>query len=192
MAPLPLRREKIAAWVKGRMGEREAGLLAILASERAALLRFLAARTGDPAAAEDLLQELWIKVRQAEHGPIANGRAYLFRIAQNLVLDGLRERRRREAREMAWSGQAAGAGAGAGEPADPAATAEEGLISRDEAERLARAIETLPEGARRVLRLHKIEGLSHAEVAERLGISRSGVEKHMAVAMAHLRKQLRD
>lgn len=171
------------------MSESETGLLAILAAERAALLRFLAARTGDPAGAEDLLQELWIKVRQAGHGPIGNGRAYLFRMAQNLVLDGLRERRRREARESAWIGEAAPTGA---DPADAAATAEEQLIARGEAERLACAVETLPEGARRVLRLHKIEGLSHAEVAARLGISRSGVEKHMAVAMAHLRKQLRD
>ncbi len=173
------------------MSEEEAGLLAIFAAERAALLRFLAARTGDPAGADDLLQELWIRIHQAEHGPIANGRAYLYRMAQNLVLDGVRERRRREAREGAWLDATTDSGGG-GDPADPVPNAEAQLISRDEAERLARAIEVLPEGARRVLRLHKIDGLSHPEVAERLGISRSGVEKHMAVAMAHLRKQLRD
>jgi DNA-directed RNA polymerase specialized sigma24 family protein len=41
-----------------------------------------------------------------------------------------------------------------------------------------------------VLRLHKFDGLSHGEVAARLGISKSAVEKHMAVAMAHLRRLL--
>ncbi len=40
--------------------------------------------------------------------------------------------------------------------------------------------------------MHKIEGLTHGEVAARLGISRSAVEKHMAVAMTHLRRLLAD
>lgn len=66
------------------------------------------------------------------------------------------------------------------------------MVERDEAARLASAIAHLPDGARRVLRLHKIEGLSHGEVAARLGISKSGVEKHMAVAMKYLRRLLAD
>jgi RNA polymerase sigma-70 factor (ECF subfamily) len=58
--------------------------------------------------------------------------------------------------------------------------------------RIASAIAALPEGAAQAFRLHKIDGLSHAEVAARLGISRSGVEKHIAVAMKHLRRLLAD
>ncbi|NWM55037.1 RNA polymerase sigma factor, partial [Escherichia coli] len=70
---------------------------------RGELLRFLVARTGNPAEAEDLLQELWLRIRDATPGPVANGRAYLYRAAQNLVLDRLREARRREARDKDWS-----------------------------------------------------------------------------------------
>ncbi|MEG8041644.1 sigma factor-like helix-turn-helix DNA-binding protein [Sphingomonas sp. LR59] len=44
----------------------------------------------------------------------------------------------------------------------------------------------------RVFRRHKIVGLSHAEVAAEFGISRSAVEKHIAVALRHLRKALND
>ena len=76
------------------VGSVNAGLATLLDAERAALLRFLAARCGDPAEAEDLLQELWLKIATAPTGPIANGRAYLFRIANNLVLDRARRRRR--------------------------------------------------------------------------------------------------
>jgi RNA polymerase sigma-70 factor (ECF subfamily) len=66
------------------------------------------------------------------------------------------------------------------------------MLAREETAALASAIAALPEGAGRAFRLHKIDGLSHAEVAAKLGISRSGVEKHIAVAMAHLRRMLGD
>ncbi|MCH3756172.1 sigma-70 family RNA polymerase sigma factor, partial [Campylobacter coli] len=66
------------------------------------------------------------------------------------------------------------------------------LIDREELARLSQAIETVPDGARRVFDLHKLKGLSHAEVAAQLGISHSGVEKHMAVAMKYLRRALAD
>ena len=75
-------------------------------------------------------------------------------------------------------------------PADPTADAEQMLIEQEESKRLAAAIEQLPAGAQRVLRMHKLEGLGHAEVAVQLGISKSAVEKHMAAAMAHLRRRL--
>jgi RNA polymerase sigma-70 factor (ECF subfamily) len=50
----------------------------------------------------------------------------------------------------------------------------------------------LPEGARRALLLYRFDGLGQAEIAKVMGISRSGVEKHLAVAMRHLRQRLAD
>lgn len=168
------------------------GLAALYRAHRAELLRFLVARTGDAAEAEDVVQELWLRLAAAPTGPIGNGRAYLFRMAHNLVLDRVRERTRRAARERRWSDDEHGPVPPAGEVADAHPTVEEEMVERDEAARLASAIAHLPDGARRVLRLHKIEGLSHGEVAARLGISKSGVEKHMAVAMKYLRRLLAD
>lgn len=169
------------------MADDASGLAALIAQHRAELLRFLVARTGDRDEADDLLQELWLRVRDADAGPVANGRAYLFRAANNLVLDRARERGRRAARDSAWSQQEYG-----DDPVDPGASADAAMVAREEAARLASAIGNLPDGARRALRLHKIDGLSHAETAARLGISKSGVEKHIAVAMKHLRAALRD
>ena len=168
----------------------EGGLKSLYAQQRGDLLRFLVARAGNREEAEDVLQEMWIKLAVFQSGPIANGRAYLFRMAHNLVLDRLRERRRRERREQVWTDGEIGIAPDGMELADPARTPEEALADGDEARRIAEAIDTLPEGARRAFRLHKIEGLSHSEVALMLGISKSGVEKHMAVAMKYLRRAL--
>lgn len=170
----------------------DAGLAALLAAYRGELHRFLLARTGSAAEADDVLQDMWVKLADVPTGPIANGRAYLYRVANNLVLDRVRERARRAARDEAWHGVEYGeSGAGQDTP-DRRDNAETVLIAREEAARLASAIANLPEGARRAFRLHKIDGLSHAEVAARLGISRSGVEKHIALAMRHLRTALGD
>jgi len=57
---------------------------------------------------------------------------------------------------------------------------------------LQQAIEDLPHGARRALLLFRFEERSQAEIAQIMGISRSGVEKHLAVAMKHLRNALAD
>ncbi|RSU65265.1 RNA polymerase sigma factor [Sphingomonas sp. S-NIH.Pt1_0416] len=167
------------------------GLVQIYTELRGDLLRFLVARLGDSGEAEEVVQDLYLRIHALADGPVANGRAYLYRAAQNLALDKVRERRRRSARDGAWLGLNHPASQGI-EPADPATDAETLLVEREQAALLASAIAALPQGAGRVFRLHKIDGVPHAAIAEQLGISRSGVEKHLAVAMAHLRRTLAD
>jgi RNA polymerase sigma-70 factor (ECF subfamily) len=171
------------------------GLAAAYDSDRLALLRFLRARTRDASEAEDVLQELWIRLRETPNGPIANPRAYLFQMANNLVLDRERERRRRQARDRTWTEQThtlLAAADGAVQAVDARRTPEDALGEAQERAALRAAIQALPEAARRAFCLHKLEELSHAQVAARLGISRSGVEKHIALAMKHLRRALLD
>jgi RNA polymerase sigma-70 factor (ECF subfamily) len=57
---------------------------------------------------------------------------------------------------------------------------------------LKRALAELSPLCRDSFMLRKLEGLSHPEIAERLGISRSLVEKHIVNAMKHCRVRLRD
>jgi RNA polymerase sigma-70 factor (ECF subfamily) len=168
------------------------GLSRLYEEHRAEILRYLRARTGDAAEAEDVLQELWLKLQSGDSGPVANGRAYLYRMAHNLMLDRLREQRRRRIRDSSWTMERSAGAANDGDLIDPGDSAEDGLVLGEELSRLKAAIDELPEGARRAFCLHKIDGLSHGEVAVRLGISRSGVEKHIAVAMKHLRHALVD
>jgi RNA polymerase sigma-70 factor (ECF subfamily) len=171
------------------------GLAAAYDEHRAAILRFLRARTRDASEAEDVVQELWIRLRESASGPVANARGYLFQMANNLVLDRERERRRRLARDKRWTEQShtlVPAADNTVQAVDPQRSPELQLADAEERDRLLRAIEALPEGARRAFCLHKLEDLSHAQVAARLGISRSGVEKHIALAMKHLRRALLD
>ena len=165
------------------------GLTTLLEEHRSAILRFLFARTGNAHDADDVIQELWLRVSSATPGPIANGRAYLFRMAQNLVLDRVREAKRRDVRERDWADVALDQRADGPEPSS-SNQADDELVRSEDAARLARAIDGLPPGAGRAFRLHKIDGLSHAQTAAQLGISRKGVEKHMATAMTHLRRAL--
>jgi RNA polymerase sigma factor (sigma-70 family) len=173
------------------------GLVSLLDLHRAELLRFLTARCGSREVAEDLLQDLWIKASEYASGPIANGRAYLFRMANNLMLDRARASSRAMRRDRQWMEKDGtvtdGTATGGGEDRpDPTLPADAALSQRQEAEILERAIEELPAGAKRALVLFRLKGHGQAEVAQIMGISRSGVEKHLAVAMKHLRKSLAD
>lgn len=176
----------------GDLGAINSGLSAVLDAERGSLLRFLAARCGDPVEAEDLLQELWLKAATVPTAPIANGRAYLFRMANNIVLDRIRTRHRAMRRDRAWLDGDEPVTGDVDSRRDFSPDAESALIQAEEAEQVRSAVEALPEGARRALILYRFEGLGQADIARIMGISRSGVEKHLALAMKHLRHRLAD
>lgn len=164
------------------------GLTAVLLANRPQLIRFFASRTGSPAEAEDVVQEIWLHVARADTGPVINPLAYLHRVGMNIVLDRVRERQRRDRREQGWS--EVSTEQRGGEATDDSPSPDDIVDGRQRARRLATAIEALPPGAGRVFRRHKLDGLSHSEVAAELGISRSAVEKHIAVALRHLRAAL--
>lgn len=70
------------------------GLSAIFLNNRPALLRFLRARgAGDES--EDLLQDMWMKLEEKNLGPVTDPLPYLYRMANNLMLDRYRSATRR-------------------------------------------------------------------------------------------------
>lgn len=164
-------------------------LIAAYLRKRADLVRFFALRTGSRAAAEDLVQEIYLKIQAGEAPPdLRNPEAYLYRIGSNLFLDQLKQRRRQNAREASWvratiSGDEA-------EPRAEEAPADEAVASRQRLARLVKAVEGLPPQIAKAFRLHKFEGLSHKEVAERLGVSRSAVEKYLMTALRTLAAEM--
>ncbi|ANE53774.1 hypothetical protein AYM39_00310 [Methylomonas sp. DH-1] len=76
--------------------------------------------------------------------------------------------------------------------ASAAAQPEQILMARERLSRLNSALNSLPATTRTVFLLHGSEGLTYSEIAERLGISKSQVNKLLAEAMRHCSQQMPD
>ncbi len=139
----------------------------LLARHRSAIIRHIQRMTGDPAAAEDLTQEVFLRVylARARYQPSAMFTTWLNRIATNRTLNWLRSRKVKRP-PLSYDGET---GSGLRRAlADPVPTPEKQILRQEQIERLRKAIETLPERQRLALILHKYEGLDYAQIAIQL------------------------
>ena len=113
-----------------------------------------------------------------------NNTAFLYRMGSNLMLDRLRQQQRAAARDGEWR-QVNASFVDEEAVADERA-ADEAFAARQRLALMLAALEELPATTRQAFRLHKLEGLSQAETAEALGVSRSSVEKYISAALRHL------
>jgi len=158
-------------------------ILQLYLEKRPSLVRFFAARLGSSEAAEDLVQELYLKLSSTELPAVLdNPSAFLYRTAHNLMLDRLRQERRSLQRDNAWHETRA---LHAGEPA-----VDDALASRRRLLRLAALVEEMPAKMREAFRLQKLEGLTQAETAKAMNISVSAVEKHISAALKLLLRKI--
>lgn len=151
------------------------GLLAVFMDARLALARFLVVRGAQEGDAEDVLQELYIKLVEQKTGPVSEPRAYLYRMAHNLLFDHHRSAVRRRRREEDWSGGRADAAS----DKDSQPSIETVLLDRERLKAVTDAIATLPERTQDIFRRYRIDGQSQKAIANELGLSLSAVEKHL-------------
>ncbi|MEM7706891.1 MAG: sigma-70 family RNA polymerase sigma factor [Pseudomonadota bacterium] len=156
---------------------------AAYAHHRPVLAAFLAQRLARQEDVEEILQEAFARAldqekRQEVHSP----RAYLFIVARNLLSRKLRRQSRTVDSEVS---QACLKQAPCGErpPEDQA-------HQRLKLEALQQAVDGLPTQCRRVFLLRKVNGASQKQIARRLNISVSTVERHITNAMTRLRAAL--
>ena len=147
------------------------------------LLGFINARLGNQQVAEDVVHDAYVRVlERTSSTPIEQPRAFLYRTALNLVIDGHRRNALRQVESLDVL------------DTDDGFSSPSPQLCLDQGQRLdmlQRALAELPSACRDSFMLRKLEGLSHPEIAERLGISRSVVEKHIVNAMKHCRLRLR-
>jgi RNA polymerase sigma factor (sigma-70 family) len=156
--------------------------LAGLYRDHASELRRFAGRRVGREEAEDIVQDAYLcLLQQGTAARLDHPRAYLFRIAANLTVDFVRKTKVRlrhagEGLEFAWSGETA--------PSPEAAAG--GVL---ELLRVETSLAELPLICREAILLNRIEQLSLAEIAGRLGVSERTISRHMAKALALLRQK---
>lgn len=150
-------------------------------AHRERLLRFLRARGGGEAA-EDLLQELWLRLAAAPDPAAAANFGYMMRTADRLMIDRYRSERQANLRDKAW----AEAQPGVAEGIAPAPGAERELVARQEVARLEKALAGIGPRAAAILRRHRIDGATQRDIAAEFGVSLSTVESDLRRAYAAL------
>jgi RNA polymerase sigma factor (sigma-70 family) len=147
------------------------------------LRRYLQRRLGDGHMASDLVQDTFLNLIEGPETRIQDIRAYLYTIARNLLINHVKQEVRRRTDSVAPD---ALSDLAADEPSP-----EDIVDSRLQLERVHALVLELPRRTQEIFVLNRIHGLTHAEVARHLRISDSSVQKHLAMAIAHMTRRLR-
>ena len=143
---------------------------------------FILRITNSPEAAEDLVQDVFVKLwlNRDSLGEITHFSAWLYKVTQNQAITGMR----RMALETTILASMRRDAAASGQPTD------EALLHKQLQEKLQQAIDRLPPPQKQIYTLSRIEGLKQEEIAQRLHLSLSTVHNHMNAALRHLRQDL--
>ncbi len=150
-------------------------LITAFAENKARLTRFIRSRCGDDAV-DDLVHELWLKARVVDT-PIERPLAYLYRMADRLVLDSRRGASRLKSRDGDW-GYVHNRLSEAIEPP----IAERSLLARERLASVEKSLRQVGERAALIFRRYRLDGVDQRRIAEELGVSISTVEKDLRKA----------
>lgn len=150
------------------------------------LVRWLAQKFGDVETARDIAQSAYLRVwRYAQTQRIDNLQALIFKTAANLAANEFRARKRIQAMRVE-------AGGTKDNPIEQipsgAPSPETTALAREEIAASLRAINSLPEQARRAFVLSRFEEKTYREISTILGVSESSIEKYIIAALKALRE----
>lgn len=150
---------------------------------RGRLYQYLRRRLANEADAQELAQEAYLRLlRVSRNELVKDPQAYLYRVARNLVY----EQNGRTLPAACWADDAELEAL-----EDPSHDVEVEVEQARQALLLEKAVAELPPRHQAIVLLFCREGLSQREIAERVGLSKSMVQKCLANGIAHCRKRLR-
>jgi len=163
----------------------------LLVKYRSPLVNFLHRMVRDTATAEDLAQEVFLRVYRArkQYTPSAKFTTWLFRIATNVALNSVRDTRRQRM-EVSLDAPVNEEDSAPRELPGREMRIDEHLLERDRAEFIRRAIGSLPEKQRVAVLLHKYEEMDYAEIARVLDCSEGALKSLLFRAYETLRVEL--
>ena len=173
---------RVARGDEGSFGE-------LLRRHRAPLANYFRRMLRDPALAEDLAQEVFLRVYQARerYRPDARFTTWLYRIATNLALNAIRDRKGEVPQSDEESSEG---GPSATRLVDSRPNVEQQLMQSDRERLIRRAVEELPERQRAAVILHKYQDVDYQQIAKVLGVSESAVKSLLFRAYESLRMRL--
>jgi RNA polymerase sigma factor (sigma-70 family) len=179
-------------WRIAGMTEQDRRISEIVAKERSRLRNFIRRRVPDPSDAEDIVQEVFYELVEANRllMPIEHVTGWLFRVARNRIIDLLRKKRPEAFSDAAVEGE------------DGEMLQIEDLLPSPDAgpealyfrhvllDELELALDELPEEQHDVFVAHELEGRSFKEMAAETGVSVNTLLSRKRYAVLHLRERL--
>ena len=164
----------------------------LLQKYRSPLVNFLGRMVRDRATAEDLAQEVFLRVYRArkQYSPSAKFTTWMFRIATNLALNSLRDNRHQRMEVSIDAPASDDEDARPRELPGREMRIDEHMIERDRIELIQRAVASLPEKQRAAVLLHKYQEMDYADIAKVLECSESALKSLLFRAYESLRVQL--
>jgi RNA polymerase sigma factor (sigma-70 family) len=173
--------------------EQDQRISEVVKRERSRLANFIRRRVPDPLAAEDILQDVFYRLVEANRllMPIEHITGWLFRVARNRITDLFRKKEPENFSDLAVADED-------GELLDfedllpsPDAGPEALYARRVLLDALERALGELPEEQREVFVAHELEGRSFKEIADETGVNVNTLLARKRYAVLHLRERLR-
>ncbi|MBD9657595.1 sigma-70 family RNA polymerase sigma factor [Pseudomonas sp. PDM12] len=143
------------------------------------LLRFLTRQVKCSELAADLRQETWLRFQRRGADEVGNLRAFLYRIARNLIIDHQRQQQARPQEEDVSV-----------ELASEQPGPEQIAGDVQQLDRLQGILEDLPAHLRQALLWNRLEGLTQKEIGQRLGVSESMAGRYILKALEHCQQKM--
>jgi len=161
----------------------------LLVKHRASLIHFLQRMVQNGAVAEELTQEVFLRVYKSRgtYEPSAKFTTWLFRIATHVALNWIRDGRNEKAQTSLDKEMADGASR---QVPDQRRTAEQELLYEAKLREVRLAIHSLPAKQRAAVIMHKYEGMEYAQIAGVIGCTESAVKSLLFRAYEGLRARL--